>query len=212
MHKHVHAFSVMVLRHWRRNIHGSVYALDEYITKITRHLSSPCLTSSCITHTTTTHTNLHAISLSLRGFSIYFKKARHREDSHWQECSAVRNSVYMCVEVGGWILWGCLVVYNYFWFQVCLFCLILLGSIVCQLRKKPKTWRVFSNGVAVNDLIKDIKKMTSNVALVFLITAVLPPKKNKRKINTFLKPSGRLSRHHLEWSTKENVLADYTAS
>lgn len=159
-------------------------------------------------HTQQQHTQIFMPWMSLSGVSVSTLRNQGSERI-LTECSAVKNSVYVCVEVGGWTLWGCLVVYNYFWFQVGLFCPILLGSTVCQLRKKPKTWRVFSRGVAENDLIKVIEKMTSHVALVFLITAVLPP--NKRKINT-LKLSGRLSRHHLEWSTKENVFADYTAS
>ncbi len=147
------------------------------------------------------------MNVSLRSFSIYFKKVSLREDSHRQEYNAVKNSVYVCVEVGGWTLGGCLVVYNttHFWFQVCLSCPILLGSTVCQLRKKPKTWW----GAAEIISSKLLRRWQAMFALVFLITAVLLP--NKRKINT-LKLSGRLSRHHLEWSTKENVLADYTAS
>ncbi len=59
------------------------------------------------------------MNVSLRSFSIYFKKVSLREDSHQQEYNAVKNSVYVCVEVGGWTLGGCLVVYNttHFWFK-----------------------------------------------------------------------------------------------
>jgi len=115
-------FLVMSQRHWWK--YSLFYTLDEYSSKITRQLSFPCLTSFCITHTTTTttHTNLHAMSVSLRSCSIYSKKTSLKEDSHQQDCSAVRNSV--CMEVGGLVLWGCFSATELFWSQVCLSCLI----------------------------------------------------------------------------------------